>query len=696
MSPAAYRINVLLCIPLILMHKTWTSRSATPHPNLLLLDVGAGGLLYGRVLLAAYARRLHLLAGAGLEPVRPVLPPGALVFGSVLPPLLGGPGLAGVAALVDPVSALALGGRVDHARDVAAIGKGEAGLGVGELPDLPRRVPRDDVVLLGPNRVDLTLYLAEIYGPALYLHLARLYEVVLEVGVAEVEAVGVARHARAVCVPVQEVEGWGLLAQEVVVDNVSPDQLARAQEVEHVGHLAVIQVAALHHGLLHELDLRLVYEHRRVPDVGEVLQRDHEGRGVEGVLVAACGEPGLRDREQRPTDAVADRVHLLRAGYLPDDLGGGEGTLRHVVLELGLLHRGVGVLPGDHEDREALFHEVPDHALLVRKVEDVVPVNPGRQEYYGRLVDLLGRGLVLDELDEIVAVDDLARRHGDVLAELEGRGIRHAEAPLFEVSEQVPRSFREARSSGLGDAPEGRGVGEQEVDRRHRVHELPEVEPEPPLLLVVLAVCLLGLVHQVLGGEQIRLLERLVVGVALPLGLGEALVRPALLFLLLLRQAPEPGSSVAPYLHCGLEEALVVLGRPPHRAGRVAQLAHPQRLQGACDLSPVDRQHVLHGVGVPQPLHGLQQRVVPYGPLGQSLGRLTSRYSRRRKPGDAGPGGRRNLAHVGPEPLSPQVEGRHGGGRLSPLATVASSAFGHDALLGFLRRSVLRLTVYPF
>src|SRR5215207_7706997 len=53
---------------------------------LLLLDVGAGGVLDGRVLLAADARRVHLFAGAGLEPVGPVLPPGALVLGGVLPP----------------------------------------------------------------------------------------------------------------------------------------------------------------------------------------------------------------------------------------------------------------------------------------------------------------------------------------------------------------------------------------------------------------------------------------------------------------------------------------------------------------------------------------------------------------------------------------------------------------------------------
>src|SRR5215212_10750504 len=106
------------------------------------------------------------------------------------------------------------------------------------------------MVPLGPDGVDVALDRAEVYGTALYLYLAWLYEVVLEVGVAQVEAVGVAGHAGAIRVPVQEVEGRGLLTEEVVVDDVRPDQVVRAEQIEHVGHLAVVEVAALEHLLL--------------------------------------------------------------------------------------------------------------------------------------------------------------------------------------------------------------------------------------------------------------------------------------------------------------------------------------------------------------------------------------------------------------------------------------------------------------
>src|SRR5215210_3118444 len=179
------------------------------------------------------------------------------------------------------------------------------------------------MVLLRADCVDVTPDPGEVYRAALYLYLARFYEVVLQIGVAQVEAVGVAGHTRAVRVPVQEVEGGGLLAEEVIVYDVGPDQVVGAEQIEHVGHLAVVEIAALQHLLLHELYLRLVYKDAGFPHLGEVVQRDHKSRWPEGVLVVPGGEPRKRDREQRPPDAVSDGVDRLRARDVPDGLGCG-------------------------------------------------------------------------------------------------------------------------------------------------------------------------------------------------------------------------------------------------------------------------------------------------------------------------------------------------------------------------------------
>ena len=118
-------------------------------------------------------------------------------------------------------------------------------------------------------------------------------------------------------------------------------------------------------------------------------------------------------------------------------------------------------------------------------------------------MDLLGRRLVLDQLYELVAIDDLARRDGQVLSRLEGVGVGHAHAAFLQVREQVAGAFGEADSPGLEGPLERRRVGQQIVDRGHGVYELLEVELEAPLLGGVLPIGLLRLIEQILRGEQV-------------------------------------------------------------------------------------------------------------------------------------------------------------------------------------------------
>jgi hypothetical protein len=119
-------------------------------------DVDAGSVLYGRVLLASYPGRIGLLPGALLEPLSPVLPPGALVLLGVL-----------VLAFASPVASTLLRWG-DHAGYVSAGGKGKVGaVGVAEdLADLSRRLPGHDVVLLCAHGVDVSSYAPVILSGA--------------------------------------------------------------------------------------------------------------------------------------------------------------------------------------------------------------------------------------------------------------------------------------------------------------------------------------------------------------------------------------------------------------------------------------------------------------------------------------------------------------------------------------------------
>jgi hypothetical protein len=122
-------------------------------------------------------------------------------------------------------------------------------------------------------------------------------------------------------------------------------------------------------------------------------------------------------------------------------------------------------------------------------------------------VDLLGRGRVLDQLDQVVPVDHLARRHGDVVADLEGVGVGHpdlqpAVAPL-QVVEQVLQPLDQVVAPRFHGRAQHLGVGHDEVGRRHGVDELAGVEVD---LLGGLVVQALDLLHGGLdpaGAQQI-------------------------------------------------------------------------------------------------------------------------------------------------------------------------------------------------
>ncbi len=89
------------------------------------------------------------------------------------------------------------------------------------------------------------------------------------------------------------------------------------------------------------------------------------------------------------------------------------------------------------------------HAVLRLQVEEVVFVDPRRQDEQRDPVDRLTLWLVLDELDQFVAVDHLARREGEVAPRCEGLGVHHAQPALLEVAHQISRSLHKARAARL-------------------------------------------------------------------------------------------------------------------------------------------------------------------------------------------------------------------------------------------------------
>ena len=130
---------------------------------------------------------------------------------------------------------------------------------------------------------------------------------------AQIEAVIGGRHARRVGVPVQQVEGQRLLALQVVVDDVGPDQVVGAQEIEDGRHLAAVEIAALAISRSIAFDLLLVEKTFRSP---ACLKSTCEVRNVAALhpRVAGRRHVGEGRGEQRAADAVADGVDVALAG----------------------------------------------------------------------------------------------------------------------------------------------------------------------------------------------------------------------------------------------------------------------------------------------------------------------------------------------------------------------------------------------
>jgi hypothetical protein len=86
-----------------------------------------------------------------------------------------------------------------------------------------------------------------------------------------------AGHPRGVGIPVQQIEGVGILAQQVVVHHEIPDQIVGAQHAEYAGHLAAVQIALLVHLLLQQGDQFLVdedFQFARFAEIGHAGEAD--------------------------------------------------------------------------------------------------------------------------------------------------------------------------------------------------------------------------------------------------------------------------------------------------------------------------------------------------------------------------------------------------------------------------------------
>src|SRR5664279_4402707 len=120
-----------------------------------------------------------------LHPRIPVWPPASRFFLRCFNPTL----RVGYQFIVQPVAALVAGGRINDAGNMAACGQDKARIPADEVLCQVSRFPRHNVVLAGCEQINRSRYLRQVNRYPALPRLARILDVVFEIGIARVPTV---------------------------------------------------------------------------------------------------------------------------------------------------------------------------------------------------------------------------------------------------------------------------------------------------------------------------------------------------------------------------------------------------------------------------------------------------------------------------------------------------------------------------
>ena len=255
----------------------------------------------------------------------------------------------------------------------------------------------------------------------------------------------------------------------------------------------------------------------------EIDLRGKEGRAPDLVLLAPAMQQRQRRRQRGPGHAIADRVHrfdIEALAHMVDgiDLGA------HVIVPDDILHAGIGRFPADHEHRHALRDGPAHEALLLVQIEDVEAVDPRREDDERGFQHRVGGGRILDQLEQIRFVDDLAGCGRDVLAQCEGVGIRVAQLAAPQIGEQVLHSLDQVFPARFQRSFEHDRIGHREIRRARRFGDGARGEAQLFALVRRQPVHIVDHGERLFGKEQIGLVDQREGGMGAPARIGKPLV----------------------------------------------------------------------------------------------------------------------------------------------------------------------------
>ncbi|MCY1418602.1 hypothetical protein D9M71_341650 [compost metagenome] len=293
------------------------------------------------------------------------------------------------------------------------------------------------------------------------------------------------RQAGVVVVPVEDVEGRRLFAEQVVVDPVVPHQVVGAHPGEHLGHVAAVQHAVLVGAALAGFQRLLVGEQRGRAFHLAVEQADQIGRAGDLAQLPACLQVALQRGHGQAAGAGAHQVDAAAAADRAARLDGLVDGL-HIGGKPPFAMSRVRVAPADDEQLDVVLQCVLHEAFFRRQIEDVelVDLRWHHQQWLG--VQVLAQRLVLDQLQHLVAEHHCTGRGGQVAADFEGRLVHlagHA-AVVSQVVEQMARALDQAHAAGIEQLLHRQRIG-QAVRWRQRIGEQRQQEARAGAVILI-------------------------------------------------------------------------------------------------------------------------------------------------------------------------------------------------------------------
>ena len=403
---------------------------------------------------------------------------------------------------------------------MAAGGEHEPGVAAEQLGAAVAVLPGRDVVGDAGDNVGVGVDLGQVDGRAEGADRARVDQVVAH---RDVDEVGVQprRHPGGVGVPEQDVERRRLLAEQVVVDPVVPDQVAGPEPGEHLGERPSVEVAPATRHRLGRGGRRLVDQRGRGAGLGVVQHGDQQGERGQPVLPPGRGQVRRGNAGDDAARADAGDGRAVRPGDPP----GGVHRLQDrgdVRVHSPVRVPGIRVPPGDHEHLLALPDEVFDQAAARRQVQRVVLVDRRRHDQQRDLPDLVGRRRVLDQLEHLGPQHHGAGGGGDVPSHLESGGVHHRRDMRCarHVSQQVSAAPQQAQAGGVDRGLRRRRVQQRHIAGSHCLAQVLDHEPHP----LGVAPIEVGVGDQVVGGpagRQVGLQDPVQHGIVGPGRVGE-------------------------------------------------------------------------------------------------------------------------------------------------------------------------------